>query len=160
MSKQKSYSQEFRDEADRQTVTNGKSVRQVAKELGININTLHAWRRDAISERRMPVPDVESDAEKIKRLERELKLITEERDIIKKLSPTSRSPRRSRCPSAPRVHHCASGGVLDRVDVSRLRHHQSAHYASLSRDESDRSKQDTRLREKITELFNQSAGAL
>lgn len=84
MGRGKPFSQEFKERAVRLSVTSGKSVAQVARELDVSQHTLHVWRRDAISERRMPVPDNESDQQKIKRLETELKLITEERDIIKK----------------------------------------------------------------------------
>ncbi|MDB5033625.1 MAG: Transposase [Chlorobi bacterium] len=41
MAAQKIYMQEFRDAAVRQSVSSGKSVAQVAKDLGINVNTLH-----------------------------------------------------------------------------------------------------------------------
>ena len=78
----------------------------MAKDLGVNENTLHQWRRHAISDGRMPVDENETPEQKIRRLERELKLVTEERDIIKKAiaecaSKTrqafgSRSSRRSR----------------------------------------------------------------
>jgi transposase len=78
------YTQEFKDEAVRLAQTSGKSIAQVARDLGISYHTLLMWRDDAISERRLPVPDNESAEQKIKRLEMELKLITEERDIIKK----------------------------------------------------------------------------
>ncbi|MEO6046914.1 MAG: transposase [Candidatus Kapaibacterium sp.] len=84
MAAQKIYTQEFRDAAVRQSVSSGKSVSQVAKDLGINVNTLHTWRREAISTHRMPVPEHESLEAEIKRLRRELALMTEERDIITK----------------------------------------------------------------------------
>lgn len=84
MARGKSYPKEFKENAVRLSVTSGKSIAQVAKDLGISQHTLHVWRRDAISERRFPVADNETDQQKIKRLEQELKLITEERDIIKK----------------------------------------------------------------------------
>lgn len=80
----KVYTQEFKDEAVRLAQTSGKGIRKIAADLGINYNTLLSWRDDAISERRLPVPDNESAEQKIRRLEMELKLVTEERDIIKK----------------------------------------------------------------------------
>ena len=84
MAHKKTYPKEFKENAVRLSVTSGKSIAQVAKELGIGPQTLQVWRRDAISERRLPVADNETDQQKIKRLEQELKLITEERDIIRK----------------------------------------------------------------------------
>lgn len=84
MARGNSYPKEFKENAVRLSATSGKSIAQVAKELGISPQTLQVWRRDAISERRLPVADNETDQQKIKRLEQELKLITEERDIIRK----------------------------------------------------------------------------
>jgi len=78
------YSQEFRDEAVRLSVSSGKSVAQVARELGISVNTLHDWRRDARYDHRLPVPENETPEQQIKRLERENELLRQERDIIKK----------------------------------------------------------------------------
>lgn len=80
----KPRTREFKDEAVRLSQTSGKSVAHVAKDLGVSVNSLHTWRRNAISERRLPVPDNEPPEQTIKRLEMELKLVTEERDIIKK----------------------------------------------------------------------------
>ena len=84
MAKRKVFDQQFKDEALRLVAISGKSVNQVARDLGINPNTLHHWRNDAISERRMPVDPHETPEQAIKRLERENKLLSEERDILKK----------------------------------------------------------------------------
>ena len=81
MSKQKQYTSEFKQEALRQVAMSGKSVAQVARELGVNATTLYQWRNDAISERRMPVDPQETAKQ---RLERENALLAEERDILKK----------------------------------------------------------------------------
>ena len=62
MAKGAPYPNEFKQEAIRLTVDSGRSVAQVAKDPGISVNTLHDWRR----------------------LERELAVVTEERDIIKR----------------------------------------------------------------------------
>ena len=84
MSKQRIFDQQFKEDALRLVANSGKSIRQVAKDLGINVNTLHHWRNDAISQRRLPVSDSETPEQAIKRLERENKLLSEERDILKK----------------------------------------------------------------------------
>ncbi len=78
MSRGKAFPKEFKENAVRLSVTSGKSIVQVAKELNISQHTLHIWRRDAISERQLPVADNETDQQKIKRLEQELMLITED----------------------------------------------------------------------------------
>ena len=90
MSKKTTYDQAFRDRAVELTLTSQKSVAAIARELGVNEQTLHSWRRvyreradrqiagDATGSRRQTLVD-ENAA-----LRRELKRITEERDILKK----------------------------------------------------------------------------
>jgi len=84
MAKSTPHTKEFREEAVRLSVSSGKSVTQVAKDLGIPLNTLHSWRAQARGNRTLPVSETETPEQKIKRLERELRMVTEERDIIKK----------------------------------------------------------------------------
>lgn len=91
----KRYSQEFRDQAVRLSVTSGKSVAQIARELGLSVDTLHDWRRDARYDHRMPVADNETAEQKIARLEQELALVEQERDILKKaMAYFAQPPRR------------------------------------------------------------------
>ncbi len=90
MAKGKPYTKEFKEEAVRLTVTSGKTVAQVAKDLGVPLNTLHAWRAQARGERRLPVSENETPEQTIKRLERELRMVTEERDIIKNYRAAAR----------------------------------------------------------------------
>ena len=40
------YTQEFRDRAVELTLQDHRSVAMVARELGVNVQTLHGWRRD------------------------------------------------------------------------------------------------------------------
>lgn len=47
MGKKSQYTQEFRDEAVRLSLRDGKSVAETARSLGINEQTLHSWRRQA-----------------------------------------------------------------------------------------------------------------
>ena len=84
MAKGKSYPKEYKEEAVRRVATSGKSVPDVAKELGISPHTLYQWRQQARYEGRLPVSEDETPEQKIRRLERELRMVTEERDIIKK----------------------------------------------------------------------------
>lgn len=81
---QKQYTKEFRDEAIRPTVTSGKSVAQVARDLGISAPTLHDWRRQARYDHRMPIRDNETPEQQLKRLQKENELLRQERDILKK----------------------------------------------------------------------------
>lgn len=81
---QKQYTPEFREEAVRLTVTSGKSVPQIARDLGIPSGTLHGWRRQARLDHRLPVPENESAEQQLKRLQSENELLKQERDILKK----------------------------------------------------------------------------
>jgi transposase len=83
MSKQK-YSKEFRDEAVRQAATSGKSAAQVARDLGLSVDTLYDWLRQARYSHSVPIPDQETPEQKIKRLERECADLREEAAILKK----------------------------------------------------------------------------
>lgn len=58
--KRPTYRQEFRDEVVRLTVTSGKTVAQVARDLGVSEPTLHEWRRHARYAHRLAVPENES----------------------------------------------------------------------------------------------------
>ncbi len=77
------YTEEFKQEAVRQVTENGHSVPDVAKRLGVSTNSLYAWRRQ-YSKSTEEVARARSEKEELARLRRELKRVTEERDILKK----------------------------------------------------------------------------
>ncbi len=77
------YTEEFKQEAVRQVTENGHSVPDVAKRLGVSTNSLYAWRRQ-YSRSTEEVARARSEKEELARLRRELKRVTEERDILKK----------------------------------------------------------------------------
>jgi len=92
--KQSTYTEEFRREAVRLLESSGKSVPELARELGINEKSLYRWRTkyDTSSARRQTdtQPD-ERDAE-LARLRHENEVLRQERDILKKaISIVSRS---------------------------------------------------------------------
>lgn len=82
------YTQEFRDRAVELTLRGDRSVAAVAKELGVNVQTLHGWRREyrrkALKASGSESSSRLSQAEEIALLRKELKRVTEERDILKK----------------------------------------------------------------------------
>jgi len=82
----RTYEPEFRVEAVRLVREQGRSVADVAQSLGMHVNTLHGWVRDASARERSAEPRSHKNAsdEAIRKLERELKRVTEERDILKK----------------------------------------------------------------------------
>ena len=84
----KRYSDEFKAEAAKQVIDQGRSVREVSTRLGVSIDSLYAWVRE---QRKVPAArhaDVSLAAEN-RRLQAELKRVTEERDILKKAAALS-----------------------------------------------------------------------
>lgn len=88
MSASKSYSEEFKQEAVRRSYTSGKSVRAVAKELDLSVNTLYEWRRlhrrKKLSAAGSTPAQLTGSEEELQRLRRENELLRQERDILKK----------------------------------------------------------------------------
>jgi transposase len=82
----KSYTREFKIEAVRMTTEGGLSVAQAARDLELNENTLHNWRRQFRQWGAAPNAGKEalSQAEEIQRLRKDLARVREERDFLKK----------------------------------------------------------------------------
>ena len=80
------YTAEIRASADKLANESDKPITQVAKDLGINVNTLHTW----ISKYSRPTDQdktVRTDQhlyDELKRLKKEVARLTEERDLLKK----------------------------------------------------------------------------
>ena len=84
----KRYSDEFKAEAAKQVIDQGRSVREVSTRLGVSIDSLYAWVRE---QRKAPATrqvDASLAAEN-RRLQAELKRVTEERDSLKKAAVSS-----------------------------------------------------------------------
>jgi transposase len=82
----RSFTPEFKRDAMR-LVKQGKSVTEVARDLGIARSLLQYWMREQRGEREDSAPSrtkLPSDAERIRQLEKELRDAREERDILKK----------------------------------------------------------------------------
>jgi len=82
----KTYSREYKIEAVRMTTEGGISVAQAARDLEVNENTLHNWRRQFRQWGAAPNAGKEalSQAEEIQRLRKDLAKVREERDFLKK----------------------------------------------------------------------------
>ena len=84
----KRHPEEFKTEAVKQVVDRGYSVASVATRLDITTHSLYAWIK-----KYGPDPSInkeQSDAQaEIRRLQKELKRVTDERDILKKAAVDS-----------------------------------------------------------------------
>lgn len=79
----KRYTEEFKIEAVRQVVDRGYSVAEVAYRLGTTTHSLYAWKKKYGPDSTEHLEKTETDQE-IRRLKKELRRVTEERDILKK----------------------------------------------------------------------------
>lgn len=82
----KAYSEEYRREAVRLSASGTRPLAQIARELGIHLETLRNWRRraHAAGESGVTGDVVPSLEEENRRLRRENARLLEEREILKK----------------------------------------------------------------------------
>jgi len=79
----KRYPEEFKIEAVKQVVELGYPVAEVARRLGITTHSLYSWKLRYGPDAEKNNEKLEADQE-IRRLKKELKRVTDERDILKK----------------------------------------------------------------------------
>ena len=79
----KRYTEEFKREAVRQVTDRGCSVAEVARQVGTTTHSLYAWKRKYGPDSAEHQEKAESEQE-VRRLKKELRRVTEERDILKK----------------------------------------------------------------------------
>ncbi len=85
---QRVYTKEFKEEAVRLAQMSGKSIAQIARELGISDSAIHGWRKELAEhgEEAFPGKGHQTALEEENRhLKRELERIQQERDILKKV---------------------------------------------------------------------------
>ncbi len=81
----KAYSLEFREEALRRVQDGSTPIRALAEELGVHVETLRNWRRDArVAGYAAPDERPQTVAEENRALRRENARLKEEREILKK----------------------------------------------------------------------------
>lgn len=79
------YTEEFREEAVRLVLESKNSLAQIAEDLGVNTWTLRGWvKKYRESVRRNEPPKPETLEEENRRLKREMSILRQERDILKK----------------------------------------------------------------------------
>lgn len=85
--KRQNYSKEFKLNAVRMIIQEGRKASEVARELGIQANMLYLWNRKYLEDQEESFPGkgkLKSKDEYIRQLERENKRLKDERDILKK----------------------------------------------------------------------------
>src|SRR5260221_4130800 len=93
---QKTYTTDLRREAVRLAETSGKPITHIAGELGISDTSIHQWRKELTEHGSEAFPGSghqTAQEEEVRRLKRELEIVKQERDILKKaLGIFSRGP--------------------------------------------------------------------
>lgn len=81
---EKQYPLEFKQSSVQLALNSEESIAQIARNLGVNGNTLHGWiRKYGKKIKNKPITEM-SHEEEIKQLKKEISRLREERDILKK----------------------------------------------------------------------------
>ncbi|XGG69679.1 IS3 family transposase (plasmid) [Klebsiella pneumoniae] len=147
----KRYPEEFKIEAVKQVVDRGYSVASVATRLDIATHSLYAWIKKYGPDSSTNKEQSDAQAE-IRRLQKELKRVTDERDIFKKSRGVLRNAVRLRYAFIRDNSSCRPVRLLCRVlDV-----HPSGFYAWLQQPHSKRHQVDLRLTGQIKQFWLES----
>jgi len=79
----RTFTEEFKREAVRLTETSGRTIAQVADDLGIGLSTLTRWKRRYREADLLAGPH-EDTTKELARLRKENELLRQERDLLKK----------------------------------------------------------------------------
>jgi transposase len=82
------YSKQFKIDAVELSLKSNKTIREIADDLGISPNALYRWKAQYDASKESAFPGTgnlkDTQAEEIRQLQRQLRLVTEEREILKK----------------------------------------------------------------------------
>jgi transposase len=87
--KKRQFTKEFKKETVEYSLSSGKTIEQVAGDLGISHHNLNRWRKEYRKDGQLAFPghgkeNLTPQEEESRRLKKELIDITQERDILKK----------------------------------------------------------------------------
>ena len=88
-SKKRQFTQEFKKEAVEYSLSSGKTVEEVARDLGVSPHNLTRWRKEYRKRGELAFPghgkeNLTPQEEKVRRLQKDLQDTQIERDILKK----------------------------------------------------------------------------
>ena len=87
MGQRKQYTREFKREALELHRTSDKSAAQIERDLGLHAGQLHVWKRQLKQDGADAFPgsgNLKESEDEVRRLRREVELLRQERDILKK----------------------------------------------------------------------------
>ena len=114
--KRNQYTKEYKVEAVRLIVEEGRPISEVARELGVAQSLLHRWKKKYEEGKIDPFPGkgrLSPEDEELRQLRRENNRLRMERDILKKQWPSSRRNR-----NEIHFHTGLSRSISSRFDVS------------------------------------------
>lgn len=85
--KRNTYDKEFKLSAVKMIMEEGLSIAQVARDLGVNANSLHNWKKAYLEDQQHSFPGkgkMKPEEEELRKLRKELNTVKMERDILKK----------------------------------------------------------------------------
>ena len=87
--KRRQYTKEFKIETVEFLLRGDKTAMEVARDLGIRAELLYRWKREYLNDNNHSFPGTghlqDPEEERLRKLESELRSVTEERDILKKV---------------------------------------------------------------------------
>ena len=87
MERRRKYDRQFKIETVRLVTEEGRRAAEVARALGIHVNLIYLWKKQLAEEPKEAFPghgNLKSSDAELRRLQRELADVEEERDILKK----------------------------------------------------------------------------
>ena len=89
INRRRQYTREFKLETVEFLLRGDKTGVEVARDLGIRVDLLYRWKKEYLNDKNHSFPGAghlqNPEEERIRKLERELRSVTEERDILKKV---------------------------------------------------------------------------
>jgi transposase len=84
MRRRRTFTPEFRTEAVRQALASERPLSETARELGVRPDQLRHWKQQLTRAGAAPPPPDEGPEQELRRLRREVAVLRQERDFLKK----------------------------------------------------------------------------